>query len=1521
MPLTIRQAAGNLGLSPSEYKELLNDAEKYGVIAPRKDGVLEETWEGVQHGALTAVKGLGSTMDEAGFGDGLYEYMKGIEERNQDLLPDPTYKPTNFDLAHMGRTVGTGIGQSGTSLAAGVATTAMTGGNAFAGGTVITGMVFAQTYGDEVKEFREAMPKQSEDTIKGLAFVSAMGQGLIESVLGPEAIASGVAKKIVTGAVKDTVKQYGKKRVLQILKTVGTKAVKGGLGEGSEEVFQGIISNVAKRAGGVDVPIITFDEAVEQFAGGALPGAVMSGMGGAVESISQGKANENKNDVPVEGNPAIKLEQNADAPNISKNKTSEIEAMEAIETEAVQNRQHEILKKHWELSDDLPVGELGKTVKEFTEDVSIDNNSFTLVKPKSRLTKAMAEVSKELTGQEPIYFLPKSSNADAVNGFTGKSNRLFINVNAMGKKPAVTTGHEFGHFLNRTDNATYKDFQQVIVDNLKKNHKEYLQEKISLYDQAGKKLTTGQAMDEFTNDVLGDFFADDKFWKEVFVSKQDSGRLQKIAKAVVRFVDTVAGKLKGINGTDKYLSNLKKVRSEAVKIVANRLDKKSELGQDPVLEKSNKKPVNKGIAADEVRKSQKAKKSAFPNKPSLGKYVPYKSDVKIVAEMAHDSHRDRIEMLQRLNDEAGSPYNYKELDNTAEDRITDVRMWLQKLIAQKDAEPISLPGSPKREKESSGVKFNHAEVVKLPDPKGKNIEDKLKKTKKLVRDTVLALAKKAPDKTKTFETLKATMGKKYTQATPTEQFRIKRKAMAQTETVRIEFANGKGYTLINDKGVLQNFAKKVGKMQTSLSAKITEQTSDKSVRTQLPKVKNKGSINQSEIEKTANNFIDKYNIKKAFTDIMYDTKKKRIVATDGKIMFIASQPKGNKWTLKQTKDMPEIDNIIPDAPRKITTFDTAKALHETELVNAILDDDRPVNLFLDENGDIALNVKDNEHGSYKSSDIPDGAKSLGTIHYKQLNKAVKSFKSLGIDKVKLLIHDTQNGTPLFVFEAPSIKILLGSTHGHLPGQDVDFSINPEWARRRQVNPFTTPEVKQAHDDILDNYAPEARSYVAVDMEADKIIAKHGVEKLVKEFVDGKRKADSDTNVRLARRLGDSEEFGRMKRNGNSLTIPFLKKYAEHGTEIARALRARQVAKTGDVHNDIQTAMVKFFNAFSKRYKKATDKGKAIQKEIEIQNKIYEKLKKHSIDIFHLTKKQTSDKRLMAKVLRTMQAEKATSGDKLYEFWISSILSGIKTQSRNITGNLGMLSVELAPQRLAEAIINTVVKNPKGATFSEFRDMWRAVGKSYKKATKNFTEAWDTELPTTDDMTKVENMHGVAIAGTKGRIIRIPLRFLLAADEFAKTISGQVEATAMAHREAKAKGLKGKAMQSYIEQAIADKNSSAHKWGKDRADYLAFQEKPTDSGADEIVKGLQWVKKRNTFWGYVTRYIFPFTGAPWNIVKSGIRKTPLGSINPFGWYDLVNWKNESWRRKIYTPFRRTGVSLDNRNAFLRMDGWR
>ena len=157
--------------------------------------------------------------------------------------------------------------------------------------------------------------------------------------------------------------------------------------------------------------------------------------------------------------------------------------------------------------------------------------------------------------------------------------------------------------------------------------------------------------------------------------------------------------------------------------------------------------------------------------------------------------------------------------------------------------------------------------------------------------------------------------------------------------------------------------------------------------------------------------------------------------------------------------------------------------------------------------------------------------------------------------------------------------------------------------------------------------------------------------------------------------------------------------------------------------------------------------------------------KHGIDIYKLDKSVVDDKSKLDTVLREHLAKKASFGNKIYEYWINSILSGPSTHFSNLLGNTANAAYELGIKRFAEALVNTVARRKDGATFGEFKEMLRAW--NWGNAVKAAKQAFDLEV--LDPSGKFLENNLVAIGGKPGRTVRLPGRSLKAADALAKAL--------------------------------------------------------------------------------------------------------------------------------------------------------
>lgn len=279
---------------------------------------------------------------------------------------------------------------------------------------------------------------------------------------------------------------------------------------------------------------------------------------------------------------------------------------------------------------------------------------------------------------------------------------------------------------------------------------------------------------------------------------------------------------------------------------------------------------------------------------------------------------------------------------------------------------------------------------------------------------------------------------------------------------------------------------------------------------------------------------------------------------------------------------------------------------------------------------------------------------------------------------------------------------------------------------------------------------------------------------------------------------------------------------------------------------------------------------------------------------------------MHEALRMVQAHNAAFSDKAYEYWLNGILSLPTTQAANVIGNTTSTLWDYTAQRSIEAAVNLIpgLRNPDSPTFKEYGAISRALlrGGTYRRAWQRSMRAWRTESPVFEEEVgflgghqKVElRERGAAIAGKKGRVIRIPTRMLLAADEMAKSLIWDVEVAAQADRIARREG-HAPGEQAYEDRLAAlmqDPTGDAARAAHDKALELTFQSELGTAG-----RGALTIRRALPS----ARYVFPFLTTPINILKTGVRKSPLGALRLFwkaGWHGFYKMSRTASGRWQY-----------------------
>jgi hypothetical protein len=257
-----------------------------------------------------------------------------------------------------------------------------------------------------------------------------------------------------------------------------------------------------------------------------------------------------------------------------------------------------------------------------------------------------------------------------------------------------------------------------------------------------------------------------------------------------------------------------------------------------------------------------------------------------------------------------------------------------------------------------------------------------------------------------------------------------------------------------------------------------------------------------------------------------------------------------------------------------------------------------------------------------------------------------------------------------------------------------------------------------------------------------------------------------------------------------------------------------------------------------------------------------------------------------------QLAKSSTLDKVLEFWINAILSGPQTQIVNVLGN-ALNTVYVPLDTTTGALVSTIRRSGKeGVKFGEARQQLYAIGEAAKDGLKLAVRAYRTEMSSDfvsklDDARRLKAIPSFTIRAGKankkvgnfdvpftgevqlgGKQVRIPGRFLLAGDEFFKTIAQRQKINQIAYRTALEKGLKG---QDFLDELHRLKNNPTEEMmveARAFARHQTFQAPPGRFG-----RHVEAFVTENP----EARFVLPFTRTPINLAKQGVRKTPFSIL--------------------------------------------
>lgn len=439
------------------------------------------------------------------------------------------------------------------------------------------------------------------------------------------------------------------------------------------------------------------------------------------------------------------------------------------------------------------------------------------------------------------------------------------------------------------------------------------------------------------------------------------------------------------------------------------------------------------------------------------------------------------------------------------------------------------------------------------------------------------------------------------------------------------------------------------------------------------------------------------------------------------------------------------------------------------------------------------------------------------------------------------------------------------------------------ARPDLANPGVEPDGRRLVDRVdrarEQQNEPTRRADAEVNAEADRRLEEDWEGERRALLARGRQGAGlDDTETVTAKKIVSAEAFAAMKaRDVETLaeTAELIDAYRRTGTEQARAFRHRRdevKSPRERLAAFVAEAVLRPGVATAEKIRTGTpaERKEALRKHAEQAKAALEELRKRGIDVAGLSDENLSDRFLVARVVREVAAQRADLSDKVFEYWANSILSGPLTHIANITGNQVSLAVEYGLQQPLEMALGSVAGGSR--SLAEGKALYGSLWRGVVRGARNAVESFQTEqraLGEKGDPLAPDRLEArVGIGGKAGRVVRIPYRFLRAADEFYRGVIGEMEAAAAAHGIARKEGLSGDASARRMAELLEDGESEAWQAATDRADLLTFQKELGRYG-QLILDGRRKIPG--------LRYIIPFVTTPANIFKTALRKTPLGGV--------------------------------------------
>ncbi|MGH9716785.1 MAG: hypothetical protein ACRD4R_08660 [Candidatus Acidiferrales bacterium] len=236
-----------------------------------------------------------------------------------------------------------------------------------------------------------------------------------------------------------------------------------------------------------------------------------------------------------------------------------------------------------------------------------------------------------------------------------------------------------------------------------------------------------------------------------------------------------------------------------------------------------------------------------------------------------------------------------------------------------------------------------------------------------------------------------------------------------------------------------------------------------------------------------------------------------------------------------------------------------------------------------------------------------------------------------------------------------------------------------------------------------------------------------------------------------------------------------------------------------------------------------------------------------------------------------EVKPSSTADKLYEAWMNSILSGGAAVAKTFgdTLQLGSQYVSRPVAGAIDAIRSALTGAPRTRFASELIPGLRF---GLPAAVRAFARTFQNEVGAIDSENEFEPRK-IAIKGKLGRVVRVPSRLLAAITDFFHVANYSSELHATAWRIASQEGLEGRERIARFGSLLANPTDAMKERAFQFARTQTFQDNFQGEGWYNAAMREALKLKSNK----IARWAFPFVRTPMNIVREGVRYSPLGFL--------------------------------------------